>query len=164
MRQNPTVSAFLVANIEKVASVLTLLLGGILYYVRFGGVEATPESAKLVLGALVVNVLVAFAWHGTIMQLLIFFWIIFKLDEIDSWQAIEMPALVTISIVALVCALCVAKFTWNNFDEVVSRRMKYINSRSSMYEEQWKYTLGRFFAAATTIFFSVCVIAYVSLA
>lgn len=91
MRQNPTVSAFLVANIEKVASVLTLIVGGILYYARFGGVEVVPESAKLVLGALVVNVLVAFAWHGTIMQLLIFFWIIFKLDEIDSWQAIETP-------------------------------------------------------------------------
>ena len=164
MGQNPTVLASLVANIEKLASVLTLIVGGIIYYTRFGGVEVVPESANLVLGALVLNVLVAFAWHGTIMQLLIFFWIIFKLDEIDSWQAVEMPAIVTISVVAVVCAVYVAIFTWKNFDEVVSRRMKYINSRSSMYEEQWKYTLGRFFATATTIFFSVCVIAYVSLA
>ena len=86
MGQNPTVLAFLVANIEKVASVLTLIVGGILYYTRFGGVEVVPESANLVLGALVLNVLVAFAWHGTIMQLLIFFWIIFKLKFPTSSQ------------------------------------------------------------------------------
>lgn len=46
-------------------------------------------------------------------------------------------------------ALLIARYCYSNFDEVVSRRMLYRNSSVSLFEEQGKYALSRFFDAVS---------------
>lgn len=41
----------------------------------------------------------------------------------------------------------VAIYTYKNFDEVVSRRMLWRNSNVSLFNEQLKYSIGRFIAS-----------------
>lgn len=163
--QNSTLLAFLIANIEKVVSVLTLIIGGTIYYMRISGVDPAPENEKLVFGLLIMNVLFAFLWSGNaLLQFICIFGAIHELTKLECWETVETLVLFSVSIFAIVCAIWVAIFTWNNYDEVVSRRMRYINSRASMYEGQWKYTLGRFLVTIVCIFYSSSVIAYACLA
>lgn len=49
-------------------------------------------------------------------------------------------------------ALLLAVYTYQNFDEVVSRRMLYRNSAVDMFEEQLKYTICRFMDHASAFF------------
>jgi len=46
--------------------------------------------------------------------------------------------------IATVIATWLAIYTYNNIDEVRSRRMLYRNSNVSLFEHAWKYTLDRF--------------------
>ena len=46
--------------------------------------------------------------------------------------------------VATVVGIWLARYAYNNFDEVVSRRMLYHNSNVSLFEYRWKYTWYRF--------------------
>jgi len=55
----------------------------------------------------------------------------------------------------------VAIYTYNNFDEVVSRRMLWRNSNVSLFNEQLKYSIGRFIASF--FFFLFVVLALVAL-
>lgn len=49
-----------------------------------------------------------------------------------------------ITLLSLGATVSVAKYTYQNFDEVVSRRMLWRNSNVSLFEEQAKYTYDRF--------------------
>ncbi len=57
------------------------------------------------------------------------------------------PAL-TAAIVATVAggllAIAGMRFTYSNFDEIVSRRMRYRNSNVDLFDIQWKYAFNRF--------------------
>lgn len=52
----------------------------------------------------------------------------------------------SICVVSLVLAVMASLFTYRNMDEVVSRRMLYINSRVDLFEINWMYTFNRFVA------------------
>jgi hypothetical protein len=56
--------------------------------------------------------------------------------------------------IASVISLFLAVYTYRHVDEVISRRMLYRNSRVSLFEYSWRYTLERFcsIAVATVIF------------
>ena len=59
-----------------------------------------------------------------------------------------MPtALIASGAVSLVVALAIGIYTAINMDDVVSRRMLYVNSDVSMFDMTLKYSLNRFMAA-----------------
>jgi hypothetical protein len=47
-------------------------------------------------------------------------------------------------IIASIISAIIAIYTYNNIDEVLSRRMLYRNSNVSLFEYSWLYTLDRF--------------------
>ena len=59
-----------------------------------------------------------------------------------------------------IIAIAVAVFTAKNMDEVVTRRMLYRNSNSSMFEITAKYTFNRF---STSFFYISCIILFLLL-
>lgn len=59
-----------------------------------------------------------------------------------------------------IIAIAVAVFTARNMDEVVTRRMLYRNSNSSMFEITAKYTFNRF---STSFFYISCIILFLLL-
>ena len=62
---------------------------------------------------------------------------------------------------AFVASFILARYAYRHFDEVVSVRMLYSNSNASVFQEQWKYTIDRFFKIS---FSFICGIVGIALA
>ena len=57
------------------------------------------------------------------------------------------------SLIYLAAAIIVAIQAWNNFDEVVSRRMAFRNSNAEIFDVRWKYCFDRFFCTFRMLIF-----------
>jgi hypothetical protein len=85
--------------------------------------------------------------------LLVAFGIFITIGENDAEYTKNMDAEFTkyavmvfwiIFIIASIISGIIAFYTYNNIDEVLSRRMLYRNSNVSLFEYSWLYTLDRF--------------------
>jgi hypothetical protein len=59
---------------------------------------------------------------------------------------VVLPYLIVAGIVSIGFSIYIAKFTWNNFKEVVSRRMLWRNSNVGLFQKRLEYSLSRFVA------------------
>ena len=77
-----------------------------------------------------------------------YIYVIVSPDTIGSATLPWMPsALIANGAVSLVVALAIGIYTAINMDDVVSRRMLYVNSDVGMFDMTLKYSLNRFMAA-----------------
>ena len=61
--------------------------------------------------------------------------------------------LIWLSFPSLILGFITGRYANLNFEDVVSRRFLYKNSRVSIFEVKWKYTINRFWAGFMTLFF-----------
>jgi len=164
-----TFKYWLVANFEIFIFLLTIILCPIFFFITYtivGAEIADPENVdeetiwRFGFGIIWIILMVPFTLPtknaGTdglryiLMFIIVFFFMWWttqpECDEAHSeilghifkwfWK-IVLPA-------ATVIGVWIARYTFRNFDEVVSRRMLYRNSNVSLFELRWKYTLNRF--------------------
>ena len=62
----------------------------------------------------------------------------------DVMKSLIVNRFWTVFIIASVISVIIAVYTYINIDEVLSRRMLYLNSNVSIFEYSWLYTLDRF--------------------
>lgn len=85
---------------------------------------------------------------GIVVVAYILIWVITS-DE-DEYHAFYAPS-ITVLCVSVVVAAVAAVFTFMNFDEVVSRRMLYVNSNASLFGIAAMYTFNRFVATLSSV-------------
>ena len=78
----------------------------------------------------------------------------------DNEENVRLSNTIVLTVIAImhVPAFFVAKYAYENFHDVVSRRWFYRNSSKNVFEVRWKYTFNRFFMALLTMtVFTICV-------
>ena len=135
-----TFVAWLIANLELALSVLFVILVVILWQA-----EAVSEEIALAFGFIVVFCAWLFSKMGgvgsvlsCILSVCLYSGILNYLKSMGLFWGMLIPS--------AIIAIAVAVFTAKNMDEVVTRRMLYRNSTSSMFEITARYTFNRFCA------------------
>lgn len=121
----------LAADGEGEAVWLVLLLGAlcVLFAKTFFYVPVANRGADWI--TLVVNVV----------------WVVLIYNKLNGSEADGFVGVMLAEVgVSFVWALLLARSTYRNFDEVVSRRMLYRNSRVELFSGAWSYTMNRFVA------------------
>lgn len=154
MKKDPTAIAYIISNIEMVLCPLAVVISLLIYYIRFYsqgvslagsadiGFIALPFFVLLAQGSILRNLLGLAAVIGAYVYLPI---------GTDGWCMLYTLLETLTGVIAFGAGIWVWKFVRENFDEVVSRRMKYVNSRASMYGEHWKFTFDRFYTTIASI-------------
>ena len=147
-----TFKSWLVANLEIVYVLALILI--ILATALFG--DLSGDDWVVVVCVSILQLIISFMSikHGFVgfivsmvfgVGVLLFFF----LREI---VAERIPHLLVIGVVALVSGIVIAIYSYQHFDEVVSRRFMYRNSNVSVFEQAWKYAFNRFFAGFMLVF------------
>lgn len=154
-----TFISWLIANFETIA---TIVLGTVFCLLIFCGTDwAAGEDRNFCIGLVVSMILLMavpslFTAKSFGVTLVFFILIIGSLIYTALNLSVIKPEAQTYSIAvkllissvpAFILAIPVGIFTARNMDEVVSRRMLYVNSNVDMFEMTLKYTLNRFMAA-----------------
>lgn len=149
--------SWLVANFEVFVTVLLCIVFGILFAVGIdSSVFTTQEKWGLIavavfFMALPASITVKNFEMSMIMFLLMlagYIYVIVSPDVVSNATLPWMPtALIASGAVSLVVALAIGIYTAINMDDVVSRRMLYVNSDVGMFDMTLKYSLNRFMAA-----------------
>lgn len=152
-----TFVSWLIANFEIMTTVLLCIAFGILFAV---GIDSSAFTVQEKWGLIAVAVFfMALPASMTVknfeMSLIMFvlmlagyIYVIVNPDVICYTALPWMPsALIVNGAVSLVVALAIGIYTAINMDDVVSRRMLYVNSDVDMFEMTLKYSLNRFMAA-----------------
>ena len=149
--------SWLVANFEVFVTVLLCIVFGILFAVGIDSFVFTAQekwgliAVAVFFMALPASITVKNFEMSMILFLLMlagYIYVIVSPDTIGSATLPWMPtALITTGVVSLVVALAIGIYTAINMDDVVSRRMLYVNSDVGMFDMTLKYSLNRFMAA-----------------
>ena len=149
--------SWLVANFEVFVTVLLCIVFGILVAVGIDSFVFTAQEKWGLIGvavffmALPASITVKNFEMSMILFLLMlagYIYVIVSPDTIGSATLPWMPsALIANGAVSLVVALAIGIYTAINMDDVVSRRMLYVNSDVGMFDMTVKYSLNRFMAA-----------------
>ncbi len=152
-----TFVSWLIANFEVFVTVLLCIVFGILFAVGIDSFVFTAQekwgliSVAVFLMALPASITVKNFEMSMILFLLMlagYIYVIVSPDTIGSATLPWMPsALIANGAVSLVVALAIGIYTAINMDDVVSRRMLYVNSDVGMFDMTLKYSLNRFMAA-----------------
>jgi len=70
-----------------------------------------------------------------------------ELNDALKLETIHWVIFGIVSAVDIYLSVLIAIFSYRNFDEVVSLRMLFHNSNVSLFQEQLKYSISRFFSA-----------------
>lgn len=156
-----TFVSWLIANFEIMTTVLLCIVFGILFAV---GIDSSVFTDQEKWGLIAVFVFfMAMPASITVknfeMSLIMFvlmlagyIYVIVSPDVIGNATLPWMPsALIANGAVSLVVALAIGIYTAINMDDVVSRRMLYVNSDVNMFDMTLKYSLNRFMAAVVYI-------------
>lgn len=166
-----TFVSWLIANFEIMTTVLLCIVFGILFAV---GIDSSAFTAQEKWGLIAVAVFFMalpasitvknFEMSAIMFVLMLagYIYVIVSPDVIRNATLPWMPsALIASGAVSLIVALAIGIYTAVNMDDVVSRRMLYVNSDVSMFEMTLKYSLNRFMAAFVYISWGgLCVILY----
>ena len=149
--------SWLVANFEVFVTVLLCIVFGILFAVGIDSSVLTTQEKWGLIGVAVIfmalpaSITVKNFEMSMILFLLMlagYIYVIVSPDVISNATLLWMPtALIASGAVSLVVALAIGIYTAINMDDVVSRRMLYVNSDVSMFDMTLKYSLNRFMAA-----------------
>ena len=152
-----TFVSWLIANFEIMTTVLLCIVFGIFFAVEIDSSVFTPqEKCGLIVVAVFFMALPAsitvknFEISAIMFVLMLagYIYAIVSPDVIGNATLPWMPtALITTGVVSLVVALAIGIYTAVNMDDVVSRRMLYVNSDVNMFDMTLKYSLNRFMAA-----------------
>ena len=131
-----TFIAWVIANAEVASTVIIAVW--LLVACLCGGITGEMFSSMVIVSLFLFGVLRFFGvtWLGVIISIVAYVYI-FELSTAVFWGML---------VPATVISTAAAAFTAINFDEVVSRRMRYVNSNVSMFENTLKYTINRFIA------------------
>lgn len=157
-----TLLAWLIANIEAFTTVLLLVIFEVYIFTANIATISSDDmgmlavggalgivAAKTLMGGVptkntigdVVNLCIVIVAYAII-------WLITSDDDI--YHNFYAPS-ITILCMSLVIAVIVAIFTFRNFNEVVSRRILFINSNVSLFEIAGMYTFNRFVATFSSV-------------
>ena len=149
--------SWLVANFEVFVTVLLCIVFGILFAVGIDSFVFTAQEKWGLIGvavffmALPASITVKNFEMSMILFLLMlagYICVIVSPDTIGGATLPWMPsALIANGAVSLVVALAIGIYTAINMDDIVSRRMLYVNSDVGMFDMTLKYSLNRFMAA-----------------
>ena len=152
-----TFISWLIANLETVALVILCVVFGLLFLNTETEVLEQSERRGLFIGIFVVMVTpAAFTSKNFSAGLILFaliaagyLYLIVNHTEISADPVLGSGLLwmFVFGTVSLVAAIAVGIFTAVNMDDVVSRRMLYVNSDVSMFEMTLLYSLNRFMVA-----------------
>ena len=92
-----------------------------------------------------------------IVAVYVFFLLLIREDsannpEIAQYVRKANTALIIMAAIALVPSFFIARYCYNNFDDVVSCRWLYRNSEKDVFESTWKYTINRFLTVFLSVF------------
>lgn len=166
-----TFKAWLIANIELIFIVLQIIFFVILGFTFPDtiGQDGEPENK----GTIIIGIGIFFAavliwgvksWKSELFFIAIimafFLYLLFGKDvEISSLAKIIGTICAVLS---LLIGIVLAFTAYRNFDEVVSRRFLFRNSKASVFEVQMKYAFSRFYAGfILTLTFTIEIIAMV---
>jgi len=166
---NSTFKCWLIANFEIVACVFTLIAGCIyIFLIKSVSFAETNDShlGLLYFSLLVFNVPTKNAPYQFVKYFLLlgFAIAVTVMMKQDPEFAAESKKYITWLWIFIVSVSAIsgwlAHYVYNNIAEVVSRRMLYVNSRVSLFEYTWKYTLDRFCNIAFAIVScTICLVA-----
>lgn len=149
--------SWFVANFEVLVTVLLCIVFGILFAVGIDSSVFTAQekwgliAAAVFFMALPASITVKNFEMSMIMFLLMlagYIYVIVSPDVISNATLPWMPsALIANGAVSLVMALAIGIYTAINMDDVVSRRMLYVNSDVNMFDMTLKYSFNRFMAS-----------------
>ena len=143
--------SWLIANFEVFVTVLLCIVFGILFAVGIDSfVFTAQEKWGLISVAVFLMALKNFEMSMILFLLMLagYIYVIVSPDVVSNATLLWMPtALIASGAVSLVVALAIGIYTAINMDDVVSRRMLYVNSDVSMFDMTLKYSLNRFMAA-----------------
>ncbi len=152
-----TFVSWLIANFEIMTTVLLCIAFGILFAVGIDSSAFTVQEKWGLIGvavffmALPASITVKNFEMSMILFLLMlagYIYVIVSPDVVSNATLPWMPtALIASGVVSFVVALAIGIYTAINMDDVVSRRMLYVNSDVDMFEMTLKYSLNRFMAA-----------------
>lgn len=87
-----------------------------------------------------------------------------KMEQISSSvkvsEAVVLNYAIGILIIAFILAILTAIFTYQNFDEVISRQFKWRSSNVGQFSAQLSYTFSRFFWSMVIYCIYLCIILY----
>ena len=157
-----TLLSWLIANIEVFTTVvliivfeayiftadITTISSDDKWMLAVGGAMGVVAVKAIVGGVPTKNTIGDVVNLGVVVVAYVLIWVITS-DE-GEYHAFYPPS-ITVLCVSLVVAAVAAVFTFINFDEVVSRRMLYINSNASLFGIAAMYTFNRFVATLSSV-------------
>ena len=106
-------------------------------------------------------------YFGTLFLIAIFIYLAYNGDLDDDEIAYEVEIAYILGwgglllfILSSIFGRIPAIYAYKNFDEVVSRRMLYLNSNVSLFEKRWSYAFDRFTNISCAIFYTIVAIAF----
>ncbi|MCL1867603.1 MAG: hypothetical protein FWF72_01455 [Paludibacter sp.] len=146
-----TCRCWIIANFEIIMYVLLLVVSAILLF----GISDLDNAFKIFSISALVAGMLSFPTNKSIFQFgkylfLVGMGIVMTIGANNPENANDvMKSLIvnrfwTVFIIASVISVIIAVYTYINIDEVLSRRMLYLNSNVSIFEYSWLYTLDRF--------------------
>ena len=157
-----TLLAWLIANIEAFTTVLLLVIFEVYIFTANIATISSDDMGMLAVGG-ALGIVAAKTLMGGVPTkntigdvvnlciVIVAYAIIWLITSDDDMYDNFYPPLITILCMSLVIAVIVAIFTFRNFNEVVSRRILFINSNVSLFEIAGMYTFNRFVATFSSV-------------
>lgn len=156
-----TVKAWLIANTEIIYLILQIVITIILWRVFPDTVGEDGELTNhgLLLGLFSLAFTAIFIWSVKslkaeiilIVGVLILLGLLFFNKELEVPISVKVYGAICVGI-AFAFGLFLSAAAYHNFGEVVSRRFLFRNSHVSVFEEQLKYSINRFYIGFITVF------------
>lgn len=147
---NKTAKYWLVANSNclLIGFWLLILLMLILIVILFPGINIAVSGfvVSLVFSAPAFS----FKDKGIVFNVVIGAWLYIALIYMALTAGYVYPVIAMLLSLAVgfILSIPIAKFTKDNFDEIVSRRMRWRSSNVDLFDMQWKFTLNRYIVFA----------------
>ena len=157
-----TLLSWLIANIEVFTTVVLLIVfeayiftaditavaAGDKWMLAVGGAMGIVAAKTIIGGVPTKNTIGDIVNLGVVVVAYVLIWVITSGD--DAYHVFYAPS-ITVLCVSLAVAAVAAVFTFMNFDEVVSRRLLYLNSNASLFGIAAMYTFNRFVATFASV-------------
>ena len=159
-----TIKSYLVANVTIIWTILNSILL-CFFSMDIMGTESIEEGVELVLIALFLLFIAMFCsliirhflevtlvcgiYQLSIIAISVFF-LIYTIENEKSLLFFPIVALLLL-LLSLWIGICVGRYAYTNFDEIVSRRYFYRNSNASVFEDATKYAINRGVVVCTCV-------------
>ena len=157
-----TLIAWLIANMESITSTILIIFYEVILFTTDVKIADITQAAIfgpliIVIGKGLMGGMPSKSTSGDIINLvliLLVYFLVFLFKENEEHKE-GCELFIYSGIISLAIAIVTAIFTCRNMDEVVSRRMFYVNSNADIFDITLKYTFNRFvitFSSISSIF------------